>query len=121
MNDAQKIAVEFHAAINGQSLDELSSLMTANHVFVDTALNSIDGREASLDAWRSFFAMFPDYRNYVEIFAASDEEVMMAGRSMCSVEQLKGPFLWRARIVDAKVLEWQIYADTAENRRLLKL
>jgi hypothetical protein len=65
--------------------------------------------------------MFPDYRNHVAIYRASGEEVAMAGRAACSLEQLNGPFLWRARIVDSKVSEWQVYSDTAKNRNLLSL
>jgi hypothetical protein len=44
---------------------------------VDSAGATIDGKVACLDAWRGFFAAFPDYRNVFE-------ELRRTGEGWCS-------------------------------------
>jgi hypothetical protein len=61
--DDVAVVTSFNEAINAQDLVRLDELMTEAHRFVDSAGATIDGRGACLDAWRGFFAAFPDYRN----------------------------------------------------------
>jgi ketosteroid isomerase-like protein len=93
MSTIDEVAVvnSFNEAINARDLDRLGALMTDSHRFVDSAGATIDGRVACLDAWRGFFAAFPDYRNVFEECRGTCEGlVFVRGRSVCSVPALAG-------------------------------
>lgn len=119
--DAERIVSDFNACINARDIVGLSALMTDNHSFIDTADTVVAGKAACLGAWRGFFAAFPDYRNVFERMETHGDLVVVAGHSECSEPQLEGPALWSARVVDAAVAEWRVYADNATNRTRLGL
>jgi uncharacterized protein (TIGR02246 family) len=106
MTDA---VVAFNEAINAADLDRLGALMTDDHRFVDTAGDEVRGRSACLDAWRGFFAGFPDYRNvFDEVREVGPGEVVAEGRSECADARLDGPARWSATVVDGRVRRWQV-------------
>jgi hypothetical protein len=70
----------------------------------------VRGRVACVDAWRGFFAAFPDYRNVFErVREVVPGEVEAAGRSVCSDPRLDGPARWTATVVDGHVRRWQLH------------
>jgi ketosteroid isomerase-like protein len=107
-----EVVLAFNEAINARDLDALSALMTDNHRFVDSADATVDGKEACTDAWRGFFAAFPDYRNvFDDVRSSAPGVVEVIGRSVCSVAELDGPARWRAEVRDGKVAVWQVFAS----------
>lgn len=118
--DPKLTALHFNEAINGRDIVALSALMTEGHRFIDSAGQQRLGIQAVRAAWEGFFAAFPDYKNVVETVTERQEgEVVLIGRSICSVPMLAGPALWRARIDQGLVAEWQVYEDDERSRRLL--
>jgi len=115
------IVMSFNECINRKDLGGLSRLVTDDHVFVDTANNTISGKERCIEAWRGFFAAFPDYRNHFEFVALSGRRAVIAGCSVCSDARLAGPALWTAKIEGQLIAEWRVYEDTSANRALLGL
>src|SRR6266702_2196979 len=87
------IVMWFNECINRRDLGGLSRLMTGDHVFIDSANNTISGKERCVEAWRGFFAAFPDYRNHFEHVVFSGSKAVIA--------------------------EWHVYEDTSANRALL--
>jgi ketosteroid isomerase-like protein len=116
---SQRLVEQFNTCINAADLGGLSSLMTDDHVFIDTVVSRVSGKAAVTAAWASFFATFPGYRNEFDSLRLVGEDVVVTGRSVCSDTRLQGPALWRARVRGDKISEWQIYKDTAESRALL--
>ena len=112
----ETIVARFNERINGRDLDGLASLMTEDHVFIDSEGVSLAGRQDCLAAWRGFFDAFPDYRNVFTSITAGVRGVTVVGRSECSEASLHGPALWTARVTDGKVSEWRVYDDTPEAR-----
>ncbi|WP_440947359.1 nuclear transport factor 2 family protein [Methanosarcina sp. T3] len=120
--DEQKaIVLQFNEYINKQKIDELATLMTDDHTFIDSANNIIHGKEKTLEAWGRFFAFFPDYRNIFEDFQLRNGFVVIIGHSICSDKRLDGPVLWKARVKGNKVAEWHVYDCTSENRKQLDI
>jgi ketosteroid isomerase-like protein len=117
--DLAQTVLQFNDCINARDIDGLAGLMSEDHSFIDSENNAIRGKAASLDAWRGFFAQFPDYRNHFERFISSTEQVTVVGHSTCSLPMLAGPALWTAKVKDGKVTEWRVYEDTVENRATL--
>jgi ketosteroid isomerase-like protein len=117
-----RIAVAFNEAINARDLGALAELMTKGHTFVDSDGNVLAGRARVLEAWRGFFAAFPDYRNEWAQLVGDDETVIALGRSVCSTEPaLDGPAIWTAKIAGGRVAEWRVDDDTSATRRRLGL
>jgi ketosteroid isomerase-like protein len=106
------IARAFNDAINARDLDALTALMTDDHRFVDSEGASADGKAACTEAWRGFFAAFPDYRNVFDDVRSREPGVVdVAGRSECSVPELDGPARWRAVLRDQQIAVWQVFAQ----------
>ena len=95
--------------------------MTADHVFIDSANNTISGKERCVEAWRGFFAAFPDYRNCFERVVLTSSEAVIVGHSVCSDARLAGSALWTAKIDGQRVAQWRVHQDTSANRALLGL
>jgi ketosteroid isomerase-like protein len=64
--DAVALAIRFNAFISAGNLDGLAGMMTADHIFVDTAGTVIAGRAACTEAWHSFFKSFPGLSQYFQ-------------------------------------------------------
>jgi ketosteroid isomerase-like protein len=116
----QTIALRFNECINNRDLRGLAALMTDDHTFIDSASASVHGKSRVVEAWRGFFALFPDYRTIFELVESRDQLVAIMGRSTCSEPQLNGPALWTAKIRGNQVAEWCVYKDTPENRTALR-
>jgi len=115
-----EIVIKYNASINQRDIDKLASLIDDEYVFIDTAGTSIKGKHAGIETWRGFFEQFPDYKNEFEQIKEIDgNSVLVTGKSICNYEPLDGPALWRAKIKDGKLLEWQVYDDTDDNRTKL--
>jgi ketosteroid isomerase-like protein len=115
--EKKALVLQFNEYINNQNIDGLATLMTDDHTFIDSANNIIHCKEKSLEAWREFFELFPDYRNVFASFESQNSFVVITGHSICSDKRLDGSALWTAKIKDNKVAEWRVYDDTSENRK----
>ena len=83
-------------------------MMSDDHRFVDSTGRVLYGRAACIQAWRGFFAAFPDYRNHFESFTVQGTTVFVVGWSSCSVAELAGPARWTADIADGLISRWQV-------------
>jgi ketosteroid isomerase-like protein len=118
---ARDVVTRFNACINARDADGLAELMTDDHVFIDSTDSAVRGKSECLDAWRGFFASFPDYRNTFEAMRSTADQVFVRGYSTCSNAQLDGPALWSARVSADQVAEWRVYEDSPANRARLGL
>jgi ketosteroid isomerase-like protein len=119
-NDQQTtITLQFNECINDRDIVGLAALLTDDHTFIDSANGSVHGKERVIEAWKGFFAQFPDYQNLFERVESRGQLVAVLGRSTCSEPQLDGPALWTAKVRGDKVAEWRVYKDTPENRQAL--
>jgi ketosteroid isomerase-like protein len=119
--DPIQVALRFNERINARDLDGLSRLMPADHAFVDTEGVAVAGRPACLEAWRGFFAAFPDYRNVFTSLTAHGDLVTVVGYSECSEPSLAGPALWTATVRGEQVAVWQVHTDTPQVRARLAI
>jgi ketosteroid isomerase-like protein len=119
--DPAAIAVQFNDTITRQDIDGLTALMTSDHTFTDTEGNSVAGRPACRDAWQSFFAAFPDYRNVFHTISTHGDLVIITGHSVCSEPALAGPAIWTATISGDQISHWAVLEDTPSNRHSLGL
>lgn len=114
--EQEDTVIAFNEAINNQDIEALSSLMSEEHTFIDTAGTSFAGKKGSVKTWKGFFEAFPDYKNYFEKIIKADDKVIVIGKSSCSYSDLDGPAIWTAKVKEEKVTEWRVYDDSTENR-----
>ncbi|QKZ24402.1 nuclear transport factor 2 family protein [Streptomyces chartreusis] len=119
--DPVDVVRRFNTAINDRDLDRLASLMSDDHTFTDSGGGTVRGKPACVEAWRGFFAAFPDYRNTFTGLSARDDIVAVSGHSECARPELAGPALWTARVSGTLVAEWRVYEDTPAMRHELGL
>ena len=113
--------LRFNEFINNQDIRGLSELLAEDTKLIMGDEVTQSNKEEAIRAWLQFFKMFPDYKNHFSRIESKEETVSIAGYSTCSNKTLDGPALWRARIENDLISEWQVLADSKDNRRLLKL
>ncbi|MDF1500967.1 MAG: hypothetical protein P1P76_10900 [Anaerolineales bacterium] len=74
-----------------------------------------------LATWMQFFDLYPDYMNHFGHVEVRGDLVLLAGLSTCSFAALDDPSLWTAKVEDGLIMQWRVYLDTPDNRRLLDL
>jgi limonene-1,2-epoxide hydrolase len=116
------------AAINQRNPSEISSMMTEDHVFIDSAGNVAEGREKMTTGWKKYFQMFPDYEIKVENILAEKTLVAIFGsasgtfhgkRGLVPENRIEMPAAWKAIVVNGKIKLWQVYADWTEGQRII--
>ena len=112
MNSAE-IVKQWLTAINSHDVIALTTLMAADHVFVDSLGNRVQGAKSMEAGWRSYFAMCPDYWIRADYVMADDHTVLAAGEAGGTIhrDSWRTPAAWKAVIRDGKVLEWRVFAD----------
>lgn len=127
--EGEAVVAAFVGAINRHDLDALTESMTRDHAFVDSAGAVLEGREAVREAWRRYFALFPDYAVEVEQVLSGDDGVALFGVARGTFARSGGsrpedsweiPAAWRALVRDGRVAEWSVFADNDPVRRILE-
>lgn len=122
------VAMAFVAKINEHDVDGLVSLMTPDHVFVDALNNTFRGADKMRQAWKGYFALFPDYAIEVTDAFNKGEIVAMFGKARGTLavnEKLARenfweiPAAWRAAVKDGHVAEWRVYCDNDPARKIM--
>ena len=112
--------LEFLERINKRDADKLAELMTADHVFVDSAGNTVQGREKMRAGWRGYFSFCPDYWVTHEEILASGAVVAVFGAAGGTIakdgklppeNKRRTWCAWQAEVEIGVVKKWQIYAD----------
>ena len=103
----------FAAAINRHDVEALTALMTADHVFVDSWGQRVEGATPMEAGWRAYFAMCPDYWIRADDVVAEGGLVLAVGEAGGTIDGIPWhtPAAWKAVVRDGKVTEWRVFAD----------
>jgi ketosteroid isomerase-like protein len=112
MNSEEVFSV-FIAAINRHDIPALASLMTPDHIFIDSLGNRVTGAAPMERGWRGYFAMCPDYWIRIDHLICQNGIALAAGEAGGTIKGIewKTPAAWKAAIREDKVAEWQVFAD----------
>ena len=116
----KKIFNSFVEAINKQNVEEICSLMSEDHLFVDSYGNEAVGKALMKEGWLSYFRLFPDYKVEITDILTNGDMVAAFGFASGTYKGLESnngnhwrlPASWRAIICDGKIQLWQVYADS---------
>ncbi len=108
-----KIFQRWLAAINAHDVNALAALMTADHLFVDSLGNQVQGAESVQAGWRGYFALCPDYWVRADQEMTEGETMLAAGEAGGTIDgqAWRTPAAWKVVIHDGKVAEWRVFAD----------
>jgi ketosteroid isomerase-like protein len=108
------------SAINSHDVTALTTLMAADHLFVDSLGTRVPGVKSMEAGWRGYFLMCPDYWIRADHVMAADDTVLAAGEAGGTIdgESWRTPAAWKAVIRDGRVVEWQVFAD---NKRVYEI
>jgi len=122
------VVLEFIDKINGGDVSALCSLMTEDHVFVDSLGNRVQGREKLRAGWNGYLSLFPDYRiSHEEIFEDRDTVAVFGTASgtyavngkLPKENHWEIPAAWKAIVRNGLIAEWRVYCDNQPARKLL--
>jgi ketosteroid isomerase-like protein len=128
-NPAELLARKFVAAINRRDVDALAALMTAEHRFVDSLGNVVEGRDKMRAGWAGYFKMVPDYRINVDESVSDGLVVVLLGVAegtyaadgeMKPENPWSTPVALRAGVTDGLIAEWRVYADNEPLRQIMR-
>ncbi len=126
---AESVAHAFVRAINRQDAEELVTLMTSEHRFVDSLGNIVEGSEKIRAGWTAYFKMVPDYSIAVEESFTDGAVVLMLGVAegtyapageLKAENRWKTPVALRAHVENGLVAEWRVYADNEPLREKMR-
>ncbi len=113
-------ALEFMECINRHDADKLAALMTEDHAFIDSLGNAVRGREQVRAAWKSYYAMCPDYwvtheevfdnGKVVAVFGAAGGTIATHGQ-LTAKNKWRTPAAWLAVVDGDLIQEWRVFAD----------
>jgi ketosteroid isomerase-like protein len=108
-----EIFQQWVAAINRHDVVALVKLMAADHAFVDSLGNRVQGASSMEAGWTGYFAMCPDYWIRGDHVVAADDTVLAAGEAGGTIngESWRTPAAWRAVIREGSIEEFQVFAD----------
>ena len=122
------VVTAFVRAIGRQDADALAELMTADHRFIDSLGNVVEGRDKVHTGWMGYFRMVPDYALAIEETYTEGPVVLLLGVAQGTYSSdgvLKQENRWQAPVVirafveDGKLAEWRVYADNEPIRKLM--
>ena len=121
--------LQFIKAINEADIDKICSLMTDDHVFVDSQNNKVLGKERMREAWIGFYKLFPDYHIEINEVFSKDNVILVTGIASGTYKHLTSehkenfwivPAAWKAVVSNEKIEFWQIFADMSKAYEIIK-
>ena len=115
-----KTALDFVDAINRADIDKIYSLMSDDHVFIDSQDSRIIGKNKMKSCWIEYFKLFPDYKIEIEDTFQKDGVICLTGYAGGTYKNLQNetnsnywrvPAAWKAIVHNNQIKQWQVYAD----------
>lgn len=120
----EEIVLKFIQEINKGNIAGIHNLMSKDHIFIDMGGDLHKGKKEI--NWKEYFNIFPDYKINIEKILHKNNNIYILGNSTGNFseygknlftkegktpqsEDFQGPAIWRAKIENQKVKEWQIF------------
>lgn len=123
------LVLGFVDAVNARDLEEMLSLMSDEHRFIDSDGAEINGKEGLCRAWAGYFALVPDYRIEVEEIYAGKKRVVLVGTATGTYspdgktrqeDRWKVPAAWRAVVQGGRIAVWQVFVNPGPILRIMR-
>jgi hypothetical protein len=121
------LAISFVDQINHRDPDRLAALMSTDHRLEVFGEDPVVGRDATIDAWRGYFAAFPRYVIHPHRIVEQEGSVAIVGHTtgshlgLADDEERELTVIWIADTAGGTLSRWRLLEDTAANRRAVGL
>jgi ketosteroid isomerase-like protein len=113
-------AMAFVDAINSRDVEQLTTLMTDEHKFIDGDGSEYDGKEQMKAGWTEHLELIPDLALSIFEHYEENDTVVLLGCSSGTIihkgelkpeNSWRVPSAWRVVVESGKVAVWQLYAN----------
>ena len=110
------IIADFVEAINNADVEKILSIMTDDHVMIDSHDNKMTGKHNLRQAWIGYFELFPDYKIEVNEILEKDSLFCILGYAGGTYKNIKDkdnsnywrvPVAWTAVVEGKHLKQWQ--------------
>ncbi len=108
-SSAKAIVRRYIACLNARDLAGVSALLHPDCRLIDSHGQWIEGRAAIIAATERFFAIEPAFKMTVHAIVEHDGEILLRGETAATQEIFRQDALWRARVVEGRVISWQSF------------
>jgi len=115
--DPKLTVLLFNECINSQDISGLGKFMAEDVKLIMGNEVTQNNKEEAKSAWTQFFEMCPDYKNHFNRIESKEDIVCVVGFSTCSNKLVDGPALWRVKVENDLISEWQILEDNEDSRK----
>jgi len=126
--EAVDVTLKFVEAICSHDVERIVTLVTDDHVLIDSGGQDLQGKKVVGVAWTAYFLAFPDYRimvseiidqgSVVALFGTASGTFSVEGK-LLPENSWAIPACWKAVVEGGKIAEWQVYADNEPVRQIL--
>ncbi len=117
----RKAALTLVKAFNAHQADLVGAAICDDCLFIDSGGDAIDGAAACTAATAKFMEIEPDFAISVTDLTVVADEVLMVGTTTARNELVAKDRMWRAKIRDGKVCEWQSFCEGTPARLAVAL
>jgi ketosteroid isomerase-like protein len=127
--DILEVTREFAGRINAHDTQGIISLMSPDHVLIDSLGNRF-ARPAIEAGWAAYFAMVPDYWIKIDRTIAEGGVVALFGSAGGTYVRKEGilkpanrweiPAAWLVTVRGERVSEWRVYCDNEPIREKMR-
>jgi ketosteroid isomerase-like protein len=123
------ITIRFVKAINDHDVDEISNLMSEDHLFIDASGNKSVGKKGMKDGWKAYYELFPDYQIEVTDIIENASFTGLFGYVSATYKNLTNksnsnfwriPAAWKAIVENKKIKQWQVYCDYSNLLKIIE-
>ena len=128
MAEYKTVVLEFIDAINRADTDAIERLMTDDHVFIDSAGYTYQGKDVMKKSWLNYFNMFPDYRIETVDITQNKSVVGIFGfasgtykgkRNKKDSNYYRIDAAWKAVVRKGRIAHWQIYCESKKPEEIV--
>ncbi|MBN1886028.1 MAG: nuclear transport factor 2 family protein [Candidatus Krumholzibacteriota bacterium] len=111
----ESIVRDFVRLFNERRVDDLSELLTDDHLFVDALGKTIRGKRSMKEAWDKYFHMVSAYSIEIDEIEGTADRFDIRGRAKGAGREgvpqstpWEIPASWRAVVRNGKIAEWRV-------------
>ncbi len=128
MAENKTVVLEFIDAINNADIAAIEQLMADDHVFIDSAGYTYQGKDLMKKSWINYFEIFPDYRIETVDFTQNKSVVGVFGyasgtykgkRNNKNSNYYRIDAAWKVIVKKGQIARWQIYCESKKPEEIV--
>ena len=121
----KEVVLNYVSAINNADILEMDKIMSNDLLYIDSAGKEYRGKEVMIQAWITYFTMFPDYKIEVTEITENDAMIGLFGSASGTFNEKKTayyrlPAAWKVIVREGNIVHWQVYCESKKIEEIMK-